>query len=186
MNYELVISHRADAHKSIYITFEQSKKQNVRRELSQAAINGAFSKPQRKTGARAVYKDYTFIIHNGMFTGRQGVTKKNNIYVTNVERTLIDIMVRPGYAGGVHAVLNAFKESSDRISINKLIAILDNINFIYPYYQSLGFYLERAGYSSKGLEELRKRKKTFTFYLTYDIKKKDYSKEWNLYYPMGI
>lgn len=172
--------------KSIYITFEQSRKQNVNRELKQKSIDGAFSKPQRKTGAKAIYKDYTFIIHNGMFTARQGVTHINNIPVTDIERTLIDIMVRPGYGGGVYAVLNAFREASDRVSLNKLIAILDNMSFIYPYYQSLGFYLEKAGYNSKRLEKLRNREKPFTFYLTYDMEKKDYSKEWNLYYPTGM
>lgn len=152
----------------------------------QDAIDNAFSKPQRKTGAKAIYQDFTFVIHNGMFTGRQGITQINHIPVTGIEHTLIDIMVRPGYAGGVHAVLEAFFKAADQVSLNKLIATLDNINFIYPYHQSLGFYLERAGYSGKKLDELRSRERPFTFYLTYDIQEKEYSKEWNLYYPKGM
>ncbi|SDY94231.1 type IV toxin-antitoxin system AbiEi family antitoxin domain-containing protein [Hymenobacter psychrophilus] len=172
--------------KIIFVTFEQSKKHNIYRELEQDAIDRAFSRPQRRSGSIADYSDYAFVALNGSFTNRSGVTTINNVPVTNIERTLIDITVRPNYAGGVHAVLDAYKNAMNRISINKLIATLDNINFIYPYFQAVGFYLEKAGYKGKKIDELKARKKVFNFYLTYEIEVKDYSPEWMLYFPKGL
>ncbi|WP_162428186.1 type IV toxin-antitoxin system AbiEi family antitoxin domain-containing protein [Pontibacter pudoricolor] len=173
--------------KNIYITFEQAPKQSGERKLSQEGINAAFSKPQRRASSSASYGDYTFLVLNGMFTNRLGVYSVDHISVTNIERTLIDITVRPSYAGGVFSVLEAYKRALEQgVSINKLIAILDKMDFIYPYHQSIGFYLERAGYNGKKLEELRSRSKKFDFYLTYEIAEKEYATDWRLYYPKGM
>jgi hypothetical protein len=172
--------------KTIYISFEQSKKIKIERKLEQHAIDNAFTKPQRKTIASTVYEGYTFLMHNGMYSNRTGVYTANDLPVTNIERTLIDITVRPGYAGGVSSVLDAYRKSIDRISINKITAILDNLDFIYPYHQSVGFYLEKAGYDIKKLEVLRKRPMPFNFYLTYEMSETDYSNDWKLYYPKGM
>lgn len=172
--------------KVIYISFEQSKKAQNRGILQQHAIDAAFAKPQRKSANVASYDDYTFIFHNGMYTNRTGIVVLDEIPVTNLERTLIDITVRPDYAGGVTSVLEAYKRSIDKISINKLIAILDKFDFVYPYHQSIGFYLERAGIESSRLQPLMERKMKFDFYLTYEMTETDYDKGWRIYYPKGI
>ncbi|PIQ21516.1 MAG: hypothetical protein COW65_08595 [Cytophagales bacterium CG18_big_fil_WC_8_21_14_2_50_42_9] len=172
--------------KTIYITFEQSKKSNGIRQLKQEAIDAAFSKPQPRATTEAIYGDFTFVILNGMFTGRTSIHSIENIPVTNLERTLIDITVRPSYAGGVYSVLEAYQNALPNISLNKLVATLDNMDFIYPYHQAIGFYLERAGYTGKKLEELRGRNKEFRFYLTYEMKETSFSDAWQLYYPKGM
>lgn len=172
--------------KTIYISFEQSKKNNVKRELAQDAIDSAFSKPQRTSGTTTIYDGYTFLLHNGMYSNRSGVYSLNDLPVTNIERTLIDIAVRPSYAGGVHSVLDIYRRAIDKISINKLVATLDKLNFIYPYHQTIGFYLEKAGLSESKLEVLRKKKIYFDFYLTYEITKKEYDSTWKIYYPKGM
>jgi hypothetical protein len=172
--------------KTIYVTFEQSDKVIKKTYIEQSTIDSAFKKQQRISGATTVFEDYTILMHNGKNTGRAGVYVQNGIPITNIERTLIDITVRPNYAGGVFSILETYKKAIDNISINKLIAILDNINFIYPYYQSIGFYLERAGCEISKLEGLRKRKMQFDFYLTYDMQEMEYSKIWKLFYPKGL
>ena len=169
--------------KNIYITFEQAKKRHIDRELEQDAIDGAFAHPQRKASSKAIRDGYTLIMLNGMFTNRLGVTTIDDIPVTNLERTLIDITVRPNYAGGVDAVLETYRNALPLLSMNKLIATLESLNYIYPYHQAIGFYLEKAGYEGKKLEELRNKAMEFDFYLTYEMKEKKYSKQWKLYYP---
>ena len=84
-----------------------------------------------------------------MFANLAGIYTLDKIPRTTLERTLIDITVRPIYSGGVNAVLDAYKKSIGKVSVKKIIAILDTINFIYPYYQAVGFYLEKAGYKGK-------------------------------------
>lgn len=172
--------------KIVYVTFEQGKKHDTERSLTQAAIDSAFSKPQRRTTAKVNYGDYTFLMLNGAFTNRLGVYSVDGVPVTNVERTLIDIAVRPNYAGGVFSVLEAYRNARQLVSLNKLVATLDSLDFIYPYFQVIGFYLERAGYEGKKLDELKNRKKEFDFYLTYEIEEKLYSPEWRLFFPKGV
>lgn len=172
--------------KTIYISFEQSKKNNVDRKLEQSAIDFAFSKPQRKSGTTTIYEGYTLLLHNGMFSNRSGVFSLNDLQVTNIERTLIDIAVRPSYAGGVYSVLDIYRRAIDKISINKLMATLDKLNFIYPYYQTIGFYLQKAGLSDDKLEVLRQKKMLFDFYLTYEIGEKEYNNTWQIYHPKGM
>lgn len=172
--------------KVIYISFEQSKKAEFDGELEQAAIDSALSKPQRISGTTSVYEDYTFLIHNGMYSNRLGVFTLNDLPVTNIERTLIDIAVRPAYSGGVYSVLEIYTKAIERISINKLQATLDKLNFIYPYHQVIGFYLERAGLSERKLDVFRTKEKINDFYLTYEMPEKEYNKDWRLYYPKGM
>lgn len=172
--------------KTIYISFEQSKKINVDRKLRQSAIDSAFLKPQRKSATTTVYEGYTFVLLNSMYSNRSGIYSLDDLPVTNIERTLIDIAVRPGYAGGVDSVLDIYRRAIDKISINKLVAILDKINFIYPYHQTIGFYLEKAGLAKSKLEILRQREMLFDFYLTYEMIEKKYDKTWRIYYPKGM
>lgn len=176
--------------KIVYVTYEQSFRPNRTGFLTQDSINKAFSMPQRKSENIYIVEDYTIMLLSGMNTGRQGVyTPLENKYplpITNIERTLIDITVRPNYSGGTFAVLEAYKNSIDKISSNKLMAMLKNIKYIYPYHQAIGFYLERAGYKGNLLKLLKEIPMTFDFYLTYQILEKDYSKEWKIFYPKGM
>ena len=61
---------------------------------------------------------------------------------TNLERTLIDAAVRPVYAGGVFEVRKAYQLAKEKVSVNRLAALLQKLNYIYPYHQAIGFYLE--------------------------------------------
>ena len=172
--------------KVVYVSTEQSNKSVVKNELKQEAIDIAFSKPQRKSGSVSNYGDYSFLLHEGKYSNRIGIYSMNNLNITNIERTLVDIAVRPGYAGGVDSVLDIYRKAIDKISVNKLVAILDKLDFIYPYHQAIGFYLERAGMDSKKLDVLRKRDMKYDFYLTYEMIEREYDANWRLYYPKGM
>ncbi len=88
---------------------------------------------------------------------------------------------------GVIQVLEAFKTAKDKISVNTLVATLKKLDYIYPYPQAIGFYLERAGYSEKQWSRLLKLKSSFDFYLAHGLPaKKNYDKRWGLYYPGGL
>ena len=172
--------------KTVYITFEQGKKVQRNQLIKQEAIDNAFSKPTKVSGTKTVINDYTLLIHNGMFTNQIGVYNIDDIPVTNIERTLIDITVRPNYAGGVFSVLEIYRNAIEKVSINKLMAILDSISFTYPFHQAIGFYLEKAGLKENKLTPLKSRKMAFDFYLVHGMEEKEYSSTWRIYYPKGM
>ena len=179
--------------KTIYVNFEQSKKKKPQNSsLAQGRIDFAFSRPQRETNNIAKYKDYNICLLNGQFTDKTGIVEINteeggNLAVTSVERTLIDITVRPSYSGGIYEILNAFIRAKEKVSINKLTAILKKLDFIYPYHQAIGFYLERAGvYTNEQLDLLKKFEINYDFYLTRQIKEKAFSDTWRIYYPKEL
>ncbi len=177
--------------KNIYLNKEQTKKyQDSDTTLTQANINRAFNRPMRKTNQIAKFKDVKIYMLNGKNTSNLGVieTKINGkkVLISDIERTLIDIVVRPEYAGGVNEIIEAYRLAKDHCSINYLLSLLKKLDYTYPYHQAIGFYLERAGYKESLLKKVEKIPQEFDFYLQYKMVDKDYSKRWKLFFPKGI
>lgn len=183
--------------KTIYLNQEQALKGFVSSDLEQERIDAAFKRPVRISKNTAIYKNSKIVIINGKNTGQLGVIdipdpdKKSEkgaiVRVTNIERTLIDATVRPVYSGGVFEVLKAYKMAKERVSVNKLSAMLKQLNFIYPYHQAIGFYLEKSGvYNEKQIKIIEKYQRKYDFYLTHQMKEVEYSKKWKLFYPKGF
>jgi hypothetical protein len=64
--------------------------------------------------------------------------------------------------------------------------MLKQIKYVYPYNQAIGFYMDRAGYDQTSLNRLKKLGVNYDFYLDYSMKKKEFSKEWRIYYPKNL
>jgi len=178
--------------KTLYLNSEQIKKIPNKSELVQKNIDFAFSGKQRISKNIALWGNYKICLLNGKYTDQLGVIKletreKEEVLVTDVERTLIDATVRPAYSGGVYEVLNAFKQAKSIVSVNKLTAMLKNLDYKYPYHQAIGFYLEKSGnYKESQIDLLRQFPIKFDFYLTHGIKEKQYSPKWKIHYPKGF
>ena len=175
---------------TVYVNHEQSPKPRIGK-LSQDAIHRVFSRPQRQSNYIFVYENTKIVAISGKNTGRLEVGKLSGpdgvLYDgTKLERTLIDIAVRPFYAGGAFQVLEAYKRAEDRMSVNTLVATLKKLDYAYPYHQVIGFYMERAGYEEGRLSHLEKLGINFDFYLTYAIVDREYSQRWRLFYPAGL
>lgn len=125
---------------------------------------------------------------SGKDTGELGVeeitgTRGEPLKITNVERTLIDIAVRPGYAGGAKSVLVSYGRAIQRISIDRLAAMIEKLDYIYPYHQAIGFYLQRAGLDFKSVTNLRKLELKYDFFLEHGMKKTKFDSHWRIHYP---
>jgi hypothetical protein len=174
--------------KTIYVNKEQTKKPQPQGILSQESIDRAFSQPQRRSKYTYRIDGFQIVLLSGKATGRAGVIddRLSGLPMTCLERTLIDVTVRPRYAGGVFQVSQAFKEGVNEINVSKMLSLLEALNHRYPYHQALGFYLERAGASKGILSQFRKMGLHFDFYLDYSIANPRYDQSWRVFYPLGV
>jgi len=177
--------------KTIYVNKEQSVKPAPAGQLTQEALNRAFANAQRSSTYVFEYEGYRFVLLSGKNTNRLEVSQLRDpqgepVDATKLERTLIDITVRPAYAGGVFEVLKAYRAAKDRISVNTLVATLRQLGYVYPYHQAVGFYLWRAGLEPEKLQRLRDLGLNFDFYLAHKMGPTSYSPEWRIHFPEGL
>ena len=176
---------------SIYFNHEQPARPSSG-ILEQSRIDNAFSKGQRLTSARTNYNNVEYWLLNGKQTGRYGVitlkTEDMELQATDLERTLVDITVRPAYAGGVKNVLKAYRLAQSKLSIQKLINTIRSLQYVYPYYQNIGFYMDATGvYSEQDSKSfLDFGPFQYDFYLDYKMLNPSYSEKWRLYYPKSL
>lgn len=184
--------------KTLYVTYEPASplKPKAQGELSQKAIDIAFSKPQRTSSSVAEVGTRRVQFISGKPCGQVGVEdgevtdeetgEKVPARITGVERTLIDITVRPLYAGGATEVLKAFENAREMASANRLMALLKKLGHVYPYHQAIGFYMERAGFKGTAIDLLRRIPRSFQFYLMHDMKETVFDSSWNLHVPKSL
>ena len=177
--------------KTIYFNIEQ-RLTGGGTEPSQAAMDRAFKGKCRVSNNSFNVADRTIRILNGRNTGELGVIPMANNTpvekrITNLERTLIDITVRPIYSGGVFQVAEAFAVAASAVSIKVLTSYLRRLNFTYPYHQSIGYYMQRSEkYSHSQLDAIRDFGLAYDFYLDYGMKRTKYVDEWRLHVPHGF
>ena len=174
--------------KIIYVNKEQSPKPSPAGPLSQEGIKRAFANKQKVSQYVFSHRGYSYTVLSGKHSNRLGVEKRedslgNPIEVAGIERTLIDIAVRPQYAGGVSQVLSAYSKARNRISVDTIVDTLARLDYIYPYHQVIGFYMARAGYPKKNTSALQNLGLDFDFYLDYAMAEPAYDEEWRLFYP---
>jgi hypothetical protein len=178
-------------HKNIFINNEQSPKPKSSSYLSQEGIDRAFQSQQRYSKLFYKYQDTRITLINGKHSGRLEVQQSHApsghaVDVTSLERTLLDITVRPGYSGGVPAILQAFRLARGRTSVTKLLGILRKLDYAYPYHQSIGFYLERAGYTEADQTLARELGAKFDFYLSHGLNNPSFDPNWKVFFPKRL
>ncbi|GGW83869.1 type IV toxin-antitoxin system AbiEi family antitoxin domain-containing protein [Salegentibacter mishustinae] len=178
--------------KSIYISFLKSDDRVAQKtigKLSQDSIDKAFSKKQRQTSE--IYKSEKenyriYLIQKNFTLDNVGVITKNGLRYTDLERTLIDIAIRPAYSGGVFEVLDAFSAAKEKVDLVKLERYLNTLDYTYPYHQLIGFYLNKANYNQEELRIFQNKITNYNFYLTYNISNKEFDQDWKIFYPKGF
>lgn len=187
--------------KTIYINQEKPPSSDFGRDedevYDQEAIDQAFKKPPRTTKneielpveqCRVVMLQSAYHAGLGIVDGifNEGSEHGVPVRYTDLERTMIDIVTRPFYAGGVAEVAKAFENAKNKLAVNKMSAMLKKMSFGYPYHQAIGYYLERASYKPSLIDIFRRQPMLRDFYLTHGLDKTTYCREWRLHVPEGF
>jgi predicted transcriptional regulator of viral defense system len=176
--------------KTIYANQEQSAKP-VGGSLTQTKLDRAFAGRQRTSSYVYSLEGWRVVLLSGKQTGNFGVESLTgpvgeDLQVTGIARTLVDIVVRPAYAGGILQVLEAYRGARDRVDAGALVQTLEKLGHIYPYHQAIGFLMERAGYPAQACDKLRRLGAKFDFYLIHGMKEPQYDANWRLHFPQGL
>ena len=186
--------------KTVYLNREKLSSSTIYSDYSendevfeQAAIDAAFSRPPRASKNEVTVGEARIILLDSAYHSADGITSDNinlggdrslQLRFTDLERTLIDITVRPFYAGGIAEVAKAFENAKAKgLSVNAMAAMLKRMSFGYPYHQAIGFYLERAGYKPSLLDLFRRMPMERDFYLSHQMGATRYVKDWRLHVP---
>lgn len=177
--------------RTVYANKEQSEKPRPDGELTQASIDRAFANEARTSNYIFEFEGTRIVLLSGKNTGRLEVSDLPSstgqaLSTTKLERTLIDIAVRPAYAGGPFQVLEAYRGARERVSVSTLVATLKKLDYVYPYHQSIGFYMQAAGYANAQLDRLRALGLKFNFYVSYRTRDAQYDSEWRVFHPAGL
>lgn len=175
----------------IFVNIEQSEKTPKRNALSQEAIDRAFHNEQRRSKLVYAYRGAHITVLSGKNSGRLEVVRTRcpsgeDVEVTSLERTLVDIIVRPAYAGGLPHVLESFRRARRKASVGKLLRILETLDYSYPYHQSLGFLMRRSGYPESDLNRVKKLGTPFNFYLGHGMKGLGFDEEFKVFFPRSL
>ncbi len=183
--------------KAIYICYE--KKPAIRKKVNTVNNNElrrSFIKPHRHTKHVYTFDNYEIIVveRRSSISG-SGVGEShppstllpNASRVTCIERALIDAVVSPQYNGGIVSVYTYFRNARNRLNMAKLVKIYKQLDFVYPYSQSIGFLLDKAGMPKYASVIYNNFAPERSFYVDHDAKTTwIYDEKWKLYYPAGL
>ncbi len=111
----------------------------------------------------------------------------NELRVSSVNRTFVEMISNIHYFESSETVINIFKQifnnyKQNELKIDTIYKVIEKFDFIYPYFQLAGFYLERIGYSKEDLLHFYSKKSDLIFYTEKNKDKYDLDEYWSIYY----
>ncbi|MCC5847045.1 MAG: hypothetical protein JJU29_03045 [Verrucomicrobia bacterium] len=163
--------------------------------LSDLQIRTQFLKPHRRSGDTENLGGGTIVFIAGRLHDEIGVVSvpsddsgfPQGSRITNLERCLIDAVVAPHYNGGITTLPGLFEEAVEQLDILKLIEHYRELDFLYPYHQTLGFFLDHSGQEESAARWREHFPPTNRFFVDKDAKSSwPYDPKWQVHYPRGL
>lgn len=191
-----------DKSNTIYLKREANTPPVVRNEnINQKRVDIAFSIPPRTTEKIAFFTwnntEYKIVLLEGLklnSSSRHFFEVKYKDFpifqVSNIERTLLDCIIKPTYSGGIQSILHAFIEARNDFNVDVMCELVNEYNMTYPYERSIALYMEKAHYSDEEikrfLDGVNYSDAIYDFYLDNQIISKKYDEKLKIYYPSWI
>ncbi|MFY4785971.1 hypothetical protein ACOTVT_11310, partial [Aliarcobacter butzleri] len=82
-----------------------------------------------------------------------GIIKYKGYKISSINRAFVEIISNIQYSKTPDDVIYEFKNLKDKLDINEIFNIIEKFDFVYPYYQLAGYYLEKIGFLKEELSK---------------------------------
>jgi hypothetical protein len=167
----------------IFLSQELPHKNLQKNSLSQLAIDTAFSKKYRRTQMIGKYKEKNIIFLTPKYTNSyEIITDKEGNRFSSINRAFIEIIVNVQYFKNSLNIIELFKPIKNKLDINTIYSVLVVFDFIYPYFQCIGFYLHKIGFKTEELQAFKSRVENLKFYTDKEQESYKYNEYWQMYH----
>lgn len=169
----------------IFISKELTAKNTKRStsDLTQDAIDQAFKKDYRRTSVVGSFRDKHIVFLSPKNTHDFGViTRSSGLRLSSIDRAFVEMVVNVQYFADSRNIIRVFEPLKDELRVDAIYEVLRKFDFIYPYYQSMGYYLEKIGFDKNQLQKFKNEVKGLKFYTDKKAKKYYYNDYWQMYH----
>ncbi|MDS1314495.1 hypothetical protein [Aliarcobacter butzleri] len=167
----------------IFISKERMKRVNFKsKDITQEAIDKAFTNKPRRTKAYATIYNYNIVILESNNTQEIGIIKYKGYKISSINRVFVEIISNIQYSKTPDDVIYEFKNLKDKLDINEIFNIIEKFDFVYPYYQLAGYYLEKIGFLKEELSKFFNKKTDLIFYTIKNKEKYTLDEYWGIKY----
>ncbi|MCG3680045.1 hypothetical protein [Aliarcobacter butzleri] len=167
----------------IFISKERRKRVNFNsKDITQEAIDKAFTNKPRRTKAHDTIYNYNVVILESNNTQEIGIIKYKDYKISSINRAFVEIISNIQYSKTPDDVIYEFKNLKDKLDINEIFNIIEKFDFVYPYYQLAGYYLEKIGYLKEELSKFVNKKTDLIFYTIKNKEKYTLDEYWGIKY----
>lgn len=166
----------------IFVSSELSEK--VRFDdsgLTQEAIDKAFAKPYRRTHSVGKYEDKNIVFLSPKYTKNYAVIEKKHP-VSSINRAFIEMIINVQYFRNSLEIIDTFIPLKEKLDIDEVFDIVEEFDLIYPYFQCVGYYLERIGFTKDELTAFKDEVSELKFYTDKNQDTYKLDEYWNMHY----
>ena len=167
----------------IFVSKERTtrmKQENI--TLNQENIDNAFSKKPRRTNAYDKIDNKVVVFLEANNSDSFGIIEYDGYRVSSVNRAFVEMITNIHYFQSSQNLIQVFKHTKNSIDIDKIYIIIEKFDFIYPYFQLAGFYLEKIGFFKEELTKFYQKKSDLNFYTEKNKNNYEFDKYWRVYF----
>ncbi|QKJ22432.1 hypothetical protein [Poseidonibacter lekithochrous] len=169
--------------KFVFVSKERSQRSDFKsKNIKQDAIDNAFSKKPRMTQARDRINGFNVVMLESNNTEEIEIIQYGKYKVSSVNRAFVEVISNIQYFKSPEDVIEQFRKIKDQLDIDKIFDVIKKFDFVYPYYQLAGFYLEKIGVNKDKLNIFYEMKSTLKFYTVKNKEIYSFDDHWNIYY----
>ena len=152
--------------------------------LTQKDIDNAFSKKPRRTSAYDKINNYIIVLLEANNTDAFEIIEYNGYKVSSVNRAFVEMISNVQYLQSSEVIIEVFMKIKKKLNLDTIYNIIDKFDFIYPYFQLAGFYLEKIGFSKAELEKFYAKTSEHNFYTQKNKNHYVFDEYWKVYYAV--